>query len=78
MGIPRFGQRQHQGGIVLLPVLDPGMIMAASGNALTQDIPRAAFVADEFWQVLEPMLSIEELNAAPPSTQVQGLAKLSP
>jgi hypothetical protein len=39
------------------------MIMAASGNALTQDIPRAAFVADEFWQVLEPVISIEEFNA---------------
>jgi hypothetical protein len=78
MGIPRFGQRQHQGGIVLLPVLDQGMIMAAIGNALTQDMPRAAFVTDEFRQVLAPVISIEEFNAAPPSTQVQGLAKLSP
>jgi hypothetical protein len=58
--------------------LDQGMIMAAIGNALAQDMLRAAFVTDEFRQVLEPVISIEEFNAGPPSTQVQGLAKLSP
>ena len=52
--------------------------MAAIDNALTQDMPRDAFVTDEFRQVLAPVISIEEFNAAPPSTQVQGLAKLSP
>jgi hypothetical protein len=57
--------------------LDQGMIMAAIGNALGQDMLRDAFVTDEFQQVLEPVISVEAFNAGPPSTQVGGLAKLS-
>jgi hypothetical protein len=56
--------------------LDQGMIMAAIGNALAQDMLRNAFVTDEFQQVLEPVISIEEFNASPGSTRVGGLAQL--
>jgi hypothetical protein len=57
--------------------LDQGMIMAAVGNALAQDMLREAFVTDEFQQVLEPVISIEEFDAGPPPTPVGGLAQLS-
>ena len=47
--------------------LDQGMIMAALGNALAQDMLRAAFVTPEFQSALQPVISVEAFNAGPPS-----------
>ena len=43
--------------------LDQGMIMAALGNALAQDILRQAFVTPAFQRALRPVLAIEVFNA---------------
>jgi hypothetical protein len=51
--------------------------MGCSGNALAQDMLRDAFVTDEFQQVLEPVISVEEFNAGPHPTNDERLAKLS-
>jgi hypothetical protein len=45
--------------------LDQGMIMAAIGNALADDVLRRAFVTPEFQQALKPVIGVEEFNAAP-------------
>ena len=57
--------------------LDQGMIMAAIGNALAQDMLRKAFVTPAFRRALRPVIAVEEFNAAPPATPVGGLAQLS-
>ena len=45
--------------------LDQGIIMAAIGNALRDDMLRDAFATPEFEQALRPVISIEEFNAGP-------------
>ncbi len=45
--------------------LDQGIIMAAIGNALNHDMLRRAFATQQFQQVLEPVISIEQFNASP-------------
>jgi hypothetical protein len=45
--------------------LDQGIIMAAIGNALCHDMLRAAFVTPEMRAALEPVLALEQFNAAP-------------
>jgi hypothetical protein len=47
--------------------LDQGMIMAALGNALAQDMLRQAFVTPEFQHALQPVIAVEAFNARPPS-----------
>ena len=47
--------------------LDQGMIMAALGNALAQDMLREAFVTPAFRRALRPVLSVEVFNAGPHS-----------
>lgn len=46
--------------------LDQGMIMAALGNALAQDMLRQAFVTPEFRRALLPVIAVETFNAGPP------------
>jgi hypothetical protein len=43
--------------------LDQGMIMAALGNALAQDMLREAFVTPAFRRALRPMLAVEVFSA---------------
>ena len=45
--------------------LDQGIIMAAIGNALENDMLRRAFATQEFKHALRPVISIETFNAAP-------------
>jgi hypothetical protein len=44
--------------------LDQGMIMAALGNALAQDMLRKAFVTPAFRHALQPVIGVEEFNAS--------------
>jgi hypothetical protein len=46
--------------------LDQGMIMAALGNALAQDMLREAFVTPAFRRALLPVIAVEAFNADPP------------
>ena len=43
--------------------LDQGMIMAALGNALAQDMLREAFVTPAVQRALWPVLAVEVFNA---------------
>jgi hypothetical protein len=45
--------------------LDQGIIMAAIGNALADDLLRDAFATKEVRKVLRPVIGIEEFNAGP-------------
>jgi hypothetical protein len=45
--------------------LDQGMIMAALGNALGNDVLRRAFADRELRRALKPVIGIEEFSAAP-------------
>jgi hypothetical protein len=45
--------------------LDQGMIMAAIGNALADDMLRRAFVTRESERVLRPVVGVEEMGATP-------------
>jgi hypothetical protein len=45
--------------------LDQGMIMAAIGNALAQDMLRKAFVTPEFRRALLPVIGVEAFNVGP-------------
>ncbi|HEX5038930.1 MAG TPA: glucoamylase family protein [Candidatus Limnocylindria bacterium] len=45
--------------------LDQGMIMAAIGNALADDMMRHAFVTNEFRHALRPVIGMETFNAGP-------------
>ena len=47
--------------------LDQGMIMAAIGNALEQDMLRDAFATQEFKSALRPVIGMETFNAGPRS-----------
>jgi hypothetical protein len=47
--------------------LDQGMIMAAIGNALAQDLLRKAFITPEFRRALQPVIAVEAFNAGPRS-----------
>jgi Putative glucoamylase/Protein of unknown function (DUF3131) len=53
--------------------LDQGMIMAALGNALAQDMLRDAFVTPEFQSALQPVIAVEAFNAGPPSPVQAGV-----
>jgi hypothetical protein len=45
--------------------LDQGIVMAAIGNALADDVLRDAFATDEFQDVLRPVIGMETFNAGP-------------
>jgi hypothetical protein len=45
--------------------LDQGIIMAAIGNALADDMLREAFATKEFRKVLRPVIGMETFNAGP-------------
>ena len=45
--------------------LDQGIIMAAIGNALADDVLRSAFATKEFRRVLKPVIGMERFNAGP-------------
>jgi hypothetical protein len=45
--------------------LDQGIVMAAIGNALADDVLRDAFATDEFRDVLRPVIGMETFNAGP-------------
>jgi hypothetical protein len=47
--------------------LDQGMIMAAIGNALAQNMLREAFVTPAFRGALQPVIGVETFNASPTS-----------
>jgi hypothetical protein len=51
--------------------LDQGIIMAAIGNALNQDMLRRAWVTQQFKQVLQPIISMEQFNAGPRDAAAQ-------
>jgi hypothetical protein len=48
--------------------LDQGIIMAAIGNALADDILRDAFATKEVRKVLRPVIGMERFNAGPRSS----------
>jgi hypothetical protein len=52
--------------------LDQGMIMAALGNALADDLMRRAFVAPDFERRLRPPMAVEEFNADPRGCTIEG------
>ena len=52
--------------------LDQGMIMAAIGNALADDMLRSAFVSPDFEQALRPIVGVEEFGADPRGCTVVG------
>ncbi len=54
--------------------LDQGIIMAAIGNALGNDMLRQAFATPQVQQVLQPVISIEHFNASPGDTATQLLS----
>ena len=45
--------------------LDQGMIMAAIGNALADDVLRRDFVTPQFEQAVKPVIGAEQFNASP-------------
>ena len=45
--------------------LDQGMIMAAIGNALADDVLRRDFVTPEFQKAVKPVIGAEQFNVAP-------------
>lgn len=45
--------------------LDQGIIMAAIGNALADDVLRESFATKEFRKVLRPVIGLETFNAGP-------------
>ena len=46
--------------------LDQGIIMAAIGNALADDVLRESFATKDFKKVLKPVIGMETFNAGPP------------
>jgi hypothetical protein len=58
--------------------LDQGMIMAALGNALAQDMLREAFVTPEFRRALRPVIAVEAFNAGPPTPAPDLVMDLQP
>ena len=51
--------------------LDQGIILAAIGNALDNDMLRHAFVTPQLQQALQPVISIEHFNASPGDSATQ-------
>jgi hypothetical protein len=45
--------------------LDQGIIMAAIGNALANDVLRTAFATKAFRNALQPVIGMETFNAGP-------------
>jgi hypothetical protein len=45
--------------------LDQGIIMAAIGNALADDVLRESFATKDFRKVLQPVINMETFNAGP-------------
>jgi hypothetical protein len=45
--------------------LDQGIIMAAIGNALSDDVLRHAFATNAFRKALRPVIGMETFNAGP-------------
>ncbi|MGH3355047.1 MAG: glucoamylase family protein [Nocardioidaceae bacterium] len=52
--------------------LDQGMVMAAIGNRLADDVLREAFVTPPFEQRLRPVMAVEEFGVHPRACTVQG------
>jgi hypothetical protein len=55
--------------------LDQGMIMAALGNALGDDVVRRDFVTPDFRKAIRPVLGVEEFDVAPRGCTVTGTAR---
>ena len=47
--------------------LDQGIVMAAIGNALADDILRDAFATNQVRDILQPVIGMERFNAGPRS-----------
>src|SRR6202008_3801603 len=45
--------------------LDPGIIMAALGNALGDDVLRRAFASPDYERALRPVIGVEQFNDSP-------------
>jgi hypothetical protein len=58
--------------------LDQGMIMAALGNALGDDVLRKAFVTPDFRRAVRPVLGVEEFNVSPRGCTISGSARDDP
>jgi hypothetical protein len=54
--------------------LDQGMIMAAIGNALGDDVMRTSFATADVRRALRPVLGVEEFNVAPRACTLTGTA----
>ena len=52
--------------------LDQGMIMAALGNALGDDVLRRAFATPDMRRALRPVLGVEEFNVEPRACTITG------
>ncbi len=52
--------------------LDQGMIMAALGNALGDDVLRRAFATPDMRRALRPVLGVEEFNVEPRACTIMG------
>jgi hypothetical protein len=52
--------------------LDQGMIMAALGNALGDDVLRRTFATPDFEQALRPVIGVEEFNSSPRPCTITG------
>lgn len=55
--------------------LDQGMIMAAIGNALADDMLRTAFVTPDFKAALRPLMGVEEFGADPRGCTITGTSR---
>jgi Ca2+-binding RTX toxin-like protein len=52
--------------------LDQGMIMAALGNALGDDVLRKAFATRDFRRAVRPVIGVEEFNVFPRRCTIHG------
>lgn len=52
--------------------LDQGMIMAALGNALGDDVLRKAFATRDFRRAVRPVIGVEEFNVFPRGCTIRG------
>ena len=52
--------------------LDQGIIMAAVGNALTDDLLRRAFAGPDLWRRVRPPMAVEEFGARPRGCTITG------
>ena len=66
VGLPRLGQRPDgRRSRAAYLSLDQGIVMAAIGNALADDVLRESFATKEFRKVLRPVIGMETFNAGP-------------